>query len=112
MPMLLGFIIDGTDRQRSQDTIISLESHEKTALVLQIDTQKHLHYTYQGAKLNDQSDYSAITTVERSTADYTGMYNSVYTPSGSRNLLEPVITVTHADGNQSLDLRYVSHYIG
>jgi alpha-galactosidase len=37
------------------------------------------------------------------------MYNSAYTPSGSRNLLEPAITVTHADGNQSLDLEYVSH---
>src|SRR5690606_2710889 len=28
--------------------------------------------------------------------------------SGSKNLLEPAITVTHADGNTSLDLLYVS----
>ncbi|HAL83058.1 MAG TPA: alpha-galactosidase, partial [Mucilaginibacter sp.] len=34
-----------------------------------------------------------------------------YTPSGSRNLAEPAITVTHADGNNSLDLKYVSHNV-
>ena len=37
------------------------------------------------------------------------MYASAYTPSGSRNLLEPAIQVIHADGNPSLELKYVRH---
>lgn len=93
---------------RSQDRIISLET-KKTALVIQVDTQQRLHYIYQGVKLDNRADYGMLPAAERSVADYTGMYNSVYTSSGSRNLLEPAIAVTHADGNQSLDLQYVSH---
>ncbi|CAF2055119.1 unnamed protein product [Rotaria magnacalcarata] len=41
--------------------------------------------------------------------DYTGLFSSDYTPSGTRNLLEPAIQVTHADVNPSLELKYVSH---
>ncbi|HEY4198009.1 MAG TPA: alpha-galactosidase, partial [Mucilaginibacter sp.] len=41
----------------------------------------------------------------------TNDYNSAYTTSGARNLLEPAISVTHADGNKSLDLQYVSHAV-
>src|ERR1700743_995872 len=96
------------ERAKAQDTLITLET-KKTALVMQTDAQKRLHYIYLGVKLDNRSDYSALPLAERSEGDYTGMYNSVYTPSGSRNLLEPAITVTHADGNQSLDLQYVSH---
>jgi alpha-galactosidase len=107
IPMLIGLLSVG-QTARSQDTVISLETG-KTALVLQVDAQNRLHYIYQGVKLDNRSDYSALPAAERSKADYTGMYNSVYTSSGSRNLLEPAITVTHADGNQSLDLQYVSH---
>src|SRR5690606_32318424 len=35
------------------------------------------------------------------------MYQSAYTASGTRNLLEPAISVEHADGNQALDLKFV-----
>ncbi|CAF1016880.1 unnamed protein product [Didymodactylos carnosus] len=37
------------------------------------------------------------------------MYSSAYTPSGTRNLLEPAIQVIHADDNPSLDLKYIRH---
>src|SRR6185312_8683750 len=107
IPMLI-VLLSMAQVARSLDTIISLET-EKTALVMQVDAQKHLHYIYQGVKLDNRSDYNALPAAVRSGTDYTGMYNSVYTSSGSRNLLEPAITVTHADGNQSLDLQYVSH---
>lgn len=90
----------------AQDAVIAIET-DKTALVMHADGQKHLHYSYLGEKLNDKSEYGKISPAIGN--DYTGMYNSVYTPSGSRNLLEPAITVTHADGNQSLDLQYISH---
>lgn len=105
--ILIGLLSIG-QTARSQNTVISLETG-KTALVLQVDAQKRLHYTYLGVKLDNRSEYGVIPAVERSGTDYTGMYNSVYTSSGSRNLLEPAITVTHADGNQSLDLQYVSY---
>ena len=98
------------EKLKAQDSLITLET-KKTALVIQADAQKRLHYIYLGAKLDNQSDYSALPLAERSAGDYTGMYNSVYTPSGSRNLLEPAITITHADGNQSLDLQYAGHTV-
>ncbi|MGN6180209.1 MAG: alpha-galactosidase [Mucilaginibacter sp.] len=93
----------------AQDTVITIET-SKTALVLQADAQKHLQNTYLGIKLNNRSEYKMLSQAAP-VDDYTGMYNSAYTPSGSRNLLEPAITVTHADGNQSLDLQYVSHTV-
>jgi alpha-galactosidase len=43
--------------------------------------------------------------------DYSGILNSAYTPAGSRNLVEPAIEVTHANGNTSLDLQYLSHFV-
>lgn len=95
-------------KTRAQDSLILLET-KKTALVLQADAQKRLHNTYLGIKLANRSDYAAL--AGRPGSDYTGTYSSAYTSSGSRNLLEPAITVTHADGNQSLDLQYVSHTI-
>jgi len=95
---------------KAQDSVITLET-KKTALVMQADAQKRLHYIYQGVKLDNKSDYNALSLAEQSVGDPSGVFNSVYTASGSRNLLEPAITVTHADGNQSLDLQYVSHTV-
>ena len=77
------------------------------ALVLQVESNKDLSVVYYGKKLGDQTGYSVIAKQYKN-SDYTGLLNSAYTPSGSRNLAEPAITVTHADGNNSLDLRYVS----
>lgn len=81
------------------------------ALVLQADQNKELKNIYLGKKLDDATGYDQIPAAYKQSDDYTGLLNSAYTPSGSRNLVEPAITVTHADGNQSLDLRYVSHKI-
>jgi len=82
---------------------------DHTALVLQIDAQKNLSILYTGAKLNNAAEYDAISGAYRQTDDYTQVLNAAYTSAGSRNLLEPAIAVTHADGNNSLDLHYVSH---
>jgi len=90
----------------AQDSAITIET-DKFAIVLHADDQKRLHYTYFGEKLENKFEYGILSSASGS--DYTGMYNSVYTPSGSRNLLEPAIAIIHADGNQSLDLQYVSH---
>jgi alpha-galactosidase len=92
----------------AQNITIPIET-ANNALVLQADEHKDLKNIYLGKKLSNVAEYEQIPGVYKQEGDYTGLLNSAYTPSGSRNLFEPAITVTHADGNQSLDLRYVSH---
>src|ERR1700741_5382163 len=81
----------------AQNATIILET-EKDALVLQVDNQKQLHNAYLGEKLDSKSEYSNLPMAGPLAGDYTGIYNSAYTPSGSRNLLEPAITAIHAYG--------------
>jgi len=81
------------------------------ALVLQVNAKKYVNTVYYGPKLNSEAEYGQITSVYDQSGDYTGVYNSAYTPSGSTNLAEPAITLTHADGNTSLDLQYISHKV-
>lgn len=92
----------------AQDLIIPIQT-ANNALVLEADQKKDLSTIYFGKKLANVAEYSQVKSVYKQTEDYTHLLNSVYTPAGSRNLVEPAITVTHADGNNSLDLRYVSH---
>jgi alpha-galactosidase len=92
----------------AQSTIIPVETLHN-ALVLQVNAGKDVSIIYFGRRLSDRTEYDKIPGVSGQKGDYTGLLNSVYTPSGSRNLVEPAITVIHADGNHSLDLRYVSH---
>src|ERR1022692_3611919 len=64
------------------------------ALVLQSDQNKDLKNIYLGKKLDNAAEYNQIPGVYNQSVDYTGLLNSAYTPSGSRNLVEPAITVT------------------
>ncbi|MCH5599135.1 alpha-galactosidase [Niabella ginsengisoli] len=82
---------------------------DENALVLKVDKDKNLSVIYYGKKLANKEEYSTVTEMYRQADNYTQVADAAYTPSGSRNLLEPAITVTHADGNNSLTLRYVSH---
>ena len=95
-------------RAASAQTILPIET-ASNALVLGIDAQKNVSIVYFGKKLSDVTEYAAVSGAYRQTADYTGVLNAAYTSSGSRNMVEPAISVTHADGNNSLDLRYVTH---
>ncbi len=81
------------------------------AMVLSVEENKDVNTIYLGKKLSNEQDYQQINDQFKQSHDYTNMYQSVYTGSGTRNLLEPAISVEHADGNQSLDLKYVSHDI-
>ncbi len=92
----------------AQGTIIPVET-KSNALVLQTNSTNNLNIVYLGPKLTDKKEYEAITAVYKQTAEYTGVSNAAYATSGSRNLFEPALTVTHADGNNSLDLQYVRH---
>lgn len=81
------------------------------AVVLQAGNDKRLRCIYFGHKLSNSKEYESVPEAYKQAEDHAGLLNSAYTPSGSRNLFEPAITVTHADGNQSLDLQYVSHQL-
>jgi alpha-galactosidase len=103
------FVLAGTS-SRAQLVTIPIETHSN-ALVLQADEKKNFNILYFGKKLQNSSEYINTPRVYRQTGDYTDLLHASYAPSGSRNLAEPAITVIHADGNSSLDLRYVSHKV-
>ena len=90
------------------DVHIAIETRQ-TALVIRVDKEQTPTMVYLGTRLRNAAEYTSIPGTGKRGQDYTGIYNSVYTPAGSRNLLEPAIQVTHADGNPSLDLHYVRH---
>ncbi|PWK80473.1 alpha-galactosidase [Mucilaginibacter oryzae] len=96
-------------RAAAQDVTIPVET-QHNAIVLQTDAEKHLNMVYLGTKLANSAEYARISKMYRQ-ADDSGVQNDVYTPSGSASLGEPAITVTHADGNKSLNLVYVNHTV-
>lgn len=105
-------ILNGITISRSfaQSVIIPVET-ENNLLILDADSHKDVHMAYFGPRLSDKGEYGDILDMYKQKGDYALLFNSAYTPSGSRNLLEPAISVTHADGNPSLDLRYVRHTV-
>lgn len=105
---VLLFVQQTLTNQSFAQTIIPVQTQNNT-LVLEANKNKDLNIVFFGKKLADVNEYKLVSGVYKQTDDYTGLLNSSYTPSGSRNLVEPAISVTHADGNNSLDLRYVSH---
>jgi alpha-galactosidase len=109
----LGLLFAGSmllaGRAAAQDVTIPVET-QHNAIVLQTDAEKHLNMVYLGAKLANTAEYARIQKMYKQ-ADDSGVQNDVYTPSGSASLGEPAITVTHADGNKSLNLAYVSHTV-
>jgi alpha-galactosidase len=95
---------------KAQNVNIAIETNSN-AVVFQADEKKNLNTIYFGKKLGSFSEYALIPSQYKQSSEYTSVLNSAYTASGSKSLLEPAITVTHADGNNSLDLRYVSHSV-
>lgn len=79
------------------------------ALVLNVEENKDVNMVYLGNKLSKSDEYTQVTKQYKQAHDYTSMYQSAYAASGTRSLLEPAISVEHADGNQSLDLKYIDH---
>lgn len=106
-PLLYCICALGSIPASAQQNIIPIET-QNTAMVLQADKNKDLHIIYFGKKLNDPSEYKFVQGMYRQNGDLSGIANSAYAPAGSRNIFEPAIEVTHADGNNSLDLKFVS----
>src|SRR5689334_5556895 len=89
-------------------TTIPIET-DNNAIVLQTDNNNVLRTVYTGKPLMNVSEYAATAGLNRIDDNNNGIYNAAYTPSGTWNITEPAITVKHADGNPSLELKYVSH---
>ena len=96
--------------QDSRPIIIPVES-KHNAMVLQVDAKGQLSTIYFGTKLSDKAEYRQVPAAYKQTEDYTEVSNAAYSAAGTKNLFEPAIAVTHADGNNGLDLRYVSHEV-
>jgi len=95
-------------KAQAQNTIIPIET-KNNALVFQTDANRNVGIVYMGPRLSDKQEYGQVTVMYKQTSDYTGVANAAYATAGTRNLFEPAIAVTHADGNNSLDLQYVRH---
>lgn len=79
------------------------------SMVLKTDDRARLWNTYFGTQLSHREEYSQVDQQYYFQSHNAGMYNSVYTPSGTWNLSEPALTVKHSDGNFSTELVYKSH---
>jgi alpha-galactosidase len=90
------------------DTQIAIET-QRTALVIRVDKDGDPTIIHLGKRLQSAAEYGLLSDNQKRGEDYTKIYNSAYTPAGSRNLLEPALQVSHADGNPSSDLKYVRH---
>lgn len=104
---LFGFII-GIYHLSGQTITIPIATTDYVIL-MQTDNYNRLRTVYFGNPLAVESEYAAVSANYNYDESNAGIYNSSYTPAGTWNLSEPAIQVKHADGNPSLELKYVSH---
>lgn len=85
---------------------------ENFVVVIRINQNRDPLVVYLGKRLLNSQEYSFLPSFDAKqlNGDYTGLYSSAYTTSGTRNLLEPALQVIHADGNPSTELKYISHH--
>jgi len=95
---------------RAQQNTIAIET-KNDALVLQAGKDSLLRIVYFGKKLLNNAEYALVSSQYHKDDNNVGINNSVYTPAGTWNLLEPAIQVVHADGNHSLELKYVNSFV-
>lgn len=89
---------------------IAVETKDN-ALVLQTSNDSSLYITYFGARLKNTSEYREIGGQYRMTDANNSPTNNAYTPAGTWNLLEPALEIEQADGNHSVELKYVNHKV-
>jgi alpha-galactosidase len=94
--------------QTQKSVIIPIET-QNNALVLATDKDNRLCITHFGKRLQQANEYAAIVKQYWQNDANAGIYNAAYTSSGSTNLVEPALNITHSDGNTSTELKYISH---
>jgi alpha-galactosidase len=92
----------------SAQTIIPIAT-ENNVMLLQTDNTNRLRMVYFGKPLENENEYKSVSANYNYDESNAGIYNAAFTPAGTWNLSEPAIQVKHADGNPSLELKYVSH---
>ncbi|WP_316789724.1 alpha-galactosidase [Pedobacter frigoris] len=83
---------------------------KNTALILQTDHENSLLSTYLGKRLTDINEYPTILGLDKFKPGSDDLLNKreAYIASGSLNLLEPGLSITHADGNKSTVLSFAT----
>ncbi|MDE3248206.1 MAG: alpha-galactosidase [Bacteroidota bacterium] len=95
----------------AQPTVIPIETADY-AFVLKTDNEQRLNMVYHGAPLRNQKEYLTVSgEYDLKDGNEAGSYSNAYSAAGTYSLTEPAIQVMHADGNLSLDLKYVSNEI-
>ena len=81
---------------------------KNNVLVLETDKDNSLLLSYIGKKLKNTAEYPTIQSLDKYKPGSDDLFNKreAYIASGSLNLLEPALTVTHADGNKSTVLTF------
>jgi alpha-galactosidase len=81
---------------------------KSNVLLLETDKNNSLLSSYIGEKLAHENEYPTIQTLDKYRPGSDDLLNNreAYIASGSLNLLEPALTVTHADGNKSTVLTF------
>jgi alpha-galactosidase len=92
----------------SAQTIIPIAT-ENNVMLLQTDNTNRLRMVYFGKPLENENEYKSVSANYNYDESNAGIYNAAFTPAGTWNISEPAIQVKHADGNPSLELKYVSH---
>src|ERR1700733_5757233 len=111
MSFLVMLVVVNYFSASAQQVSIPIES-KNSAILLQTDKNKHLKMVYNGAVLTDKKEYDALAAqYDLHDGNDAGTYNNAYSTAGTYSLTEPAMQVTHADGNMSLDLKYISHEV-
>jgi len=114
--LLLLLTITYSAIQAQESSLIKIET-QNSALVLKVGKNKKLYQTYLGTKLNNSSEYEAVS--KENTKNFVvndgnpliDLRHSAYPTFGTDNLFEPAIRIMHNDGNPSLELEYQNHII-
>ena len=105
--IILAFLIK-ISTVSAQNVTIPIET-EHNVLLLQTDNENRLRTVYFGGSLLHKEDYAQASGMYHLDDARLGINNAAYTPSGTWSIAGPAIQVIHADGNRSLELKYVSH---
>jgi len=83
---------------------------KNNVLALATDEKNSLISNYFGEKINSVAEYASVSGLDKYKPGSDDLFNKreAYIASGSTNLLEPALSVTHADGNKSTVLTFKS----
>ncbi|MEL6676936.1 MAG: alpha-galactosidase, partial [Bacteroidota bacterium] len=105
--LLLALLLSCTASLIAQP-LIPIESADY-ALVLTTDAESRLRQIYFGKKLRQEADYRQIAAQLRYDGTNEDVFNHAYTPSGTWNIAEPALQITHADGNPATEMLYQTY---